>query len=82
MYSYCDDEVIKLLNGTKYVSFQGVPENELLVYVWLRKNMGKIEEMYLFDGEDLEKMIGREFNKTDGSEPIIIIVEEIVKKLQ
>ena len=67
VYSYCDGEVIKLLNGTKYVSFQGVPENELLVYVWLRKNMGKIEEMYLFDGEDLEKMIGREFNKTDSS---------------
>lgn len=64
LYTYSDGEVQPIITGSKYVSFYGVPENELLIYSWSRKNKGEYDDIYLFDGEDLEKVISRQVNKS------------------
>ncbi len=64
VYAYVNGEVKLLLEGSKYVSYYGCPDSGLFIYVWSRSDRGEFNDMYLFDGETLEKMIAREYSKS------------------
>ena len=68
VFTYYDGEVHKLLDGSKYVSFFGIPENQLFITAWSRYDRGEKDDIYLFDGETLDKVLARRYDKRDDTE--------------
>ena len=68
VFTYYDGEVHKLLDGSKYISFFGIPENQLFITAWTRYDRGEKDDIFLFDGETLDRILARRYDKRSDTE--------------
>lgn len=65
VYTFYDGTVQEISSMSKYGSYYGLPTYNLFIEVWSRWDRGEYNDIYLFDGRTLKKIMARQYNRKE-----------------